>query len=205
MYMYMDGGLMESAFAKLSLKDLLHIVLENMRKRRSRILLTIGNVFLGVALVSSMIMLSYSYTPKTTGNVFKLLNLNDYQIWVTIISLTVCVITIFNSMLISVTERYKEIGTMKCLGAKDSLILQLFIFEALVIGFIGGLLGFSIAFITTMPMILLQIGTLLPLQNYLYVMSLSFAVALLISLIATIYPAYHASKINPVDALRFEV
>ena len=108
-------------------------------------------------------------------------------------------------MLISVTERYKEIGTMKCLGAKDSLILQLFIFEALVIGFIGGLLGFSIAFITTMPMILLQIGTLLPLQNYLYVMSLSFAVALLISLIATIYPAYHASKINPVDALRFEV
>jgi len=201
----MDGGLMESAFAKLSLKDLLHIVLENMRKRRSRILLTIGNVFLGVALVSSMIMLSYSYTPKTTGNVFKLLNLNDYQIWVTIISLTVCVITIFNSMLISVTERYKEIGTMKCLGAKDSLILQLFIFEALVIGFIGGLLGFSIAFITTMPMILLQIGTLLPLQNYLYVMSLSFAVALLISLIATIYPAYHASKINPVDALRFEV
>jgi len=201
----MDGGLMESAFAKLSLKDLLHIVLENMRKRRSRILLTIGNVFLGVALVSSMIMLSYSYTPKTTGNVFKLLNLNDYQIWVTIISLTVCVITIFNSMLISVTERYKEIGTMKCLGAKDSLILQLFIFEALVIGFIGGLLGFSIAFITTMPMILLQIGTLLPLQNYLYVMSLSFAVALLVSLIATIYPAYHASKINPVDALRFEV
>ncbi|MCS7373442.1 MAG: FtsX-like permease family protein [archaeon GB-1845-036] len=196
---------MESAFAKLSLKDLLHIVLENMRKRRSRILLTIGNVFLGVALVSSMIMLSYSYTPKTTGNVFKLLNLNDYQIWVTIISLTVCVITIFNSMLISVTERYKEIGTMKCLGAKDSLILQLFIFEALVIGFIGGLLGFSIAFITTMPMILLQIGTLLPLQNYLYVMSLSFAVALLVSLIATIYPAYHASKINPVDALRFEV
>ncbi|RLE53819.1 MAG: hypothetical protein DRJ30_06375 [Candidatus Methanomethylicota archaeon] len=203
--MYMDGGLMESAFAKLSLKDLLHIVLENMRKRRSRILLTIGNVFLGVALVSSMMMLSYSYTPKTTGNVFKPLNLNDYQIWVTIISLTVCVITIFNSMLISVTERYKEIGTMKCLGAKDSLILQLFIFEALVIGFIGGLLGFSIAFITTMPMILLQIGTLLPLQNYLYVMSLSFAVALLISLIATIYPAYHASKINPVDALRFEV
>jgi len=201
----MDGGLMESAFAKLSLKDLLHIVLENMRKRRSRILLTIGNVFLGVALVSSMMMLSYSYTPKTTGNVFKPLNLNDYQIWVTIISLTVCVITIFNSMLISVTERYKEIGTMKCLGAKDSLILQLFIFEALVIGFIGGLLGFSIAFITTMPMILLQIGTLLPLQNYLYVMSLSFAVALLISLIATIYPAYHASKINPVDALRFEV
>lgn len=201
----MDGGLMESAFAKLSLKDLLHIVLENMRKRRSRILLTIGNVFLGVALVSSMMMLSYSYTPKTTGNVFKLLNLNDYQIWVTIISLTVCVITIFNSMLISVTERYKEIGTMKCLGAKDSLILQLFIFEALVIGFIGGLLGFSIAFITTMPMILLQIGTLLPLQNYLYVMSLSFAVALLVSLIATIYPAYHASKINPVDALRFEV
>jgi len=196
---------MESAFAKLSLKDLLHIVLENMRKRRSRILLTIGNVFLGVALVSSMMMLSYSYTPKTTGNVFKPLNLNDYQIWVTIISLTVCVITIFNSMLISVTERYKEIGTMKCLGAKDSLILQLFIFEALVIGFIGGLLGFSIAFITTMPMILLQIGTLLPLQNYLYVMSLSFAVALLISLIATIYPAYHASKINPVDALRFEV
>ena len=196
---------MESAFAKLSLKDLLHIVLENMRKRRSRILLTIGNVFLGVALVSSMMMLSYSYTPKTTGNVFKLLNLNDYQIWVTIISLTVCVITIFNSMLISVTERYKEIGTMKCLGAKDSLILQLFIFEALVIGFIGGLLGFSIAFITTMPMILLQIGTLLPLQNYLYVMSLSFAVALLVSLIATIYPAYHASKINPVDALRFEV
>jgi len=136
---------------------------------------------------------------------FVFIHLTEYQLWVSIISISVCIITIFNSMLIAVTERYKEIGTMKCLGAKDSLILYFFILESLIISFIGGSLGFIVSFIFTAPIILIQSGGLISIQNYLSILIISLLISVLINLVATIYPAYHASKINPAETLRFEV
>ena len=187
---------MQKSFSKIALKDMLHLTIENMKKRRSRILLTIGNVFLGVSLVSSMMMLSLSHMHGSISP-FVFIHLTEYQLWVSIISISVCIITIFNSMLIAVTERYKEIGTMKCLGAKDSLILYFFILESLIISFIGGSLGFIVSFIFTAPIILIQSGGLISIQNYLSILIISFLISVLINLIAT--------KINPAETLRFEV
>lgn len=186
-----------------SFKDLLYISLQNMKKRKFRILLSIGNIFLGTALVSSMMITNLSYTVESDS--FSLImNLNEYQLWVSIISIFVCIVTIFNSMLISVAERYKEIGVMKCLGARNSLIVTLFLLEATIIGFVGGVSGFMIATMLTIP-IVIRIGHIPSLINYIYVLSVSFCIAIIISIIATIYPALYASKISPVDALRYEV
>jgi ABC-type antimicrobial peptide transport system permease subunit len=189
---------------KVSMKDLLYLTIQNMRKRKGRILLSIFNVFLGVALVSSMMIISSSYISKSNASLF-VVNLNEYQLWVSTISIVVCIITIFNSMLISVAERYKEIGVMKCLGARNVLILKLFLFEALVIGTIGGFLGFIIAMIFTLPILIIQYGGALPFIAYMQILSISLLIAIIISVIASAYPAQHASKINPTDALRYEV
>jgi len=186
------------------MKDLLYLTVQNMRKRKGRILLSIFNVFLGVALVSSMMIISSSYISKSNASLF-VVNLNEYQLWVSTISVVVCIITIFNSMLISVAERYREIGVMKCLGARNVLILKLFLFEALVIGMIGGLLGFIIAMIFTLPILIIQYGGILPLMAYMQILFISLLIAIIISVIASAYPAQHASKINPTDALRYEV
>ncbi|MEM0211423.1 MAG: FtsX-like permease family protein [Candidatus Methanomethylicia archaeon] len=188
---------------KTSIKDLVYITLQHMKKRKSRILLSIGNIFLGIALVSSMMIISSSYATRNSSTLL-MVNLNEYQLWVSIISIFVCIITIFNSMLISVVERYKEIGVMKCLGARNSLIMKLFLLEAILIGLIGGILGFLTATFFTLPVIL-QLGSIPSLISYIQILFVAFFVAIIISTIAAIYPALYASKINPVDALRYEV
>ena len=64
--------------------------------------------------------------------------------WVVVISLLVTVIGITNALLMSVTERFKEIGTMKCLGALSGFIRQLFLIESMFIGLVGSLAGIVI-------------------------------------------------------------
>ena len=63
------------------------------------------------------------------------------QRWIVFLSLLVCVVGIVNAQLMSVTERFREIGTMKCLGALDRFILRLFLIEATLQGFIGSTIG----------------------------------------------------------------
>merc|ERR1712098_155893 len=67
--------------------------------------------------------------------------------WLIIMSLIVCVVGITNSMLMSVTERFREIGTMKCLGALDHFVVILFLLESGFQGFAGALVGALIGFV----------------------------------------------------------
>jgi len=150
-------------------------------------------------------MLNNLYAVQAVRIAFIPLNLSEYQIWVLTISLVICITAILNSMLIAVVERYKEIGIIKCLGAKNSFIILLFIMESIFIGLIGGALGFAASLIATSILMLIQAGTLISLQSYLSIFLTSMLTAILISFIATILPAYYASRINPVEALRFEV
>lgn len=186
------------------LKDLFHIALENLLKRSLRSLLAILSIALSTALISSMNIVNLSLTTRSSYSYLPLLNLNDYQLFTSVISLIVCVIVIFNSTLISIMERYKEIGTMKCLGAKSSLLLTLFVIESSIIGTLGGFLGFTIATILSLPFFIFT--KIFPsFISYISSFILSISLSLIISLIATIYPAYYAIRINPADALRFEV
>src|SRR5258708_40232753 len=63
------------------------------------------------------------------------------QVWLVVMSLIVCSVGSTNSMLMSVTERFREIGTMKCLGALDSFIIKLFLIESLFQGVVGTIIG----------------------------------------------------------------
>src|SRR5688500_7068884 len=61
--------------------------------------------------------------------------------WLVATSLVMCLVGVTNSMLMSVTERYREIGTIKCLGASDGFIVRVFFLEALLLGLIGSAIG----------------------------------------------------------------
>ena len=124
------------------------------------------------------------------------------------ISLLVGGIGIMNTMYTSVLERTKEIGTMKAIGAKNSDILQIFLFESGLLGLVGGTIGVvlgiglgkSVEYIATIALDtnLVQASITLPLVFG----ALGFS--FFIGSISGIFPAFQAAKLKPADALRYE-
>lgn len=114
------------------------------------------------------------------------------------ISLIVGGIGIMNIMLVTVSERTREIGIRKAIGAKTSSILLQFLIEALIISIIGGLLGLLVSFIGSL-IIGSAMGISLIMPWWVIVMSLGFC--LLIGVVFGMYPAIKASKLQPIDAL----
>lgn len=116
------------------------------------------------------------------------------------ISLLVGGIGIMNIMLVSATERTKEIGIRKAIGAKKKDILMQFLFESAVISSLGGLMGILLAYIICVILNKFSISTV---TNF-YIVMLSFVFSLAIGIVFGIMPANKAAKLRPVDALRYE-
>jgi len=134
----------------------------------------------------------------------------DQRIWLMSLSAFLCLVGITNTILMSVTERYREIGTLKCLGALDSFVVRLFLVESIFIGILasvsGAVMGFGLA--------VLQVGavlefSLLGLENCArgFSIGVSEAIALgtVLTTLAAVYPTYVAAKMKPVEAMRVEV
>lgn len=116
------------------------------------------------------------------------------------ISLLVGGIGIMNIMLVSATERTKEIGIRKAVGAKKKDILLQFLFESAVISSLGGLIGILLAYIICAILSKFSISTV----TSFYIVLISFVFSLAIGIVFGIMPANKAAKLKPVDALRYE-
>lgn len=118
------------------------------------------------------------------------------------ISLLVGGIGIMNIMLVSVTERTREIGIRKAVGAKRRDILLQFLIEAMVLSSTGGLVGLGLGFAGSRIIASLteNINPVMSLQNVLLATGFAAAVGLFFG----IYPATRAAALNPIDALRYE-
>ena len=131
------------------------------------------------------------------------------QLWLVIMSLLVCGIGITNSMLMSVTERFQEIGTMKCLGALDSFIVRLFLIESAVIGILGSVVGLVVGFLFVLLYYGLTAGFSVTGKidwgELLFKMLLALVIGTFISLASAIPPAIRAAQMPPAAALRTEI
>jgi putative ABC transport system permease protein len=117
------------------------------------------------------------------------------------ISLLVGGIGVMNIMLVSVTERIREIGLRKALGATPSVILRQFLVEASLLGLVGGVLGLALGLVgaVVLPRLISQ-----PVAVSIEAATAALLVSLIIGVAAGVYPANRAARLAPIDALRSE-
>ena len=115
---------------------------------------------------------------------------------------------IANAMLMSVTDRFREIATMKCLGATDGYIMTNFILESCLQGTGGGIIGTLLGFLLGTLRSLWSYGWIatehLPVGLITVTAGISLVVGVILSALAAVYPAWIAARLAPMEAMRIE-
>jgi putative ABC transport system permease protein len=120
---------------------------------------------------------------------------------IAVISLLVGGIGVMNIMLVSVTERIREIGLRKALGGRPRLIRRQFLVEATILGFAGGVLGVAVGYAGSK---VLPHFTKSPVLISVPASAGAIAMAMVIGVVFGVYPASRAARLAPIDALRNE-
>jgi small-conductance mechanosensitive channel len=183
----------------------IEFAMKSIKIRFWRSMITAGGIFLGIAFLASVLtsksVAGSGIDPKEASRLT----------WLIILSLLVCVVGITNSMLMSVTERFREIGTMKCLGALNEFVVRLFMIEAFFLGVIASSLGCVVG---TVLMLLLRAIThpkdeavlgSYNLSAALITVAICVPVGSILTAVATYFPALQAARIPPAAALRVDV
>jgi putative ABC transport system permease protein len=128
--------------------------------------------------------------------------------WLIGLALLVAFAGILNAMLMSVTERFREIGTMKCLGALDSFIIKLFLIESLFQGVAGTIVGVLLGLGLSMANMSTSYGAYawknVPWYSLILCVIVCFGVGIGLTVAGAVYPAWQAAKMQPIDAMRVE-
>jgi putative ABC transport system permease protein len=209
---------------QLPLGQVIEIAWRNIRVRLARSLLITSGIILALAFLTYVLCsdsIARAIQENAPGKVIDQLRKQgvvftetseDARIqtfWVAGLAVLVSFVGILNAMLLSVTERYGEIGTMKCLGALDRLIIELFLIESLFQGMVGTLLGIGIGVLLTLLEGFAQFGGVmwnyLPIQLILVQVFICFMVGTGLTVIGALYPAWHASRMQPIEAMRMQV
>jgi len=129
----------------------------------------------------------------------------DEFIWmVTIIALVVGVLGVLNTMMMSVSERTREIGMLRACGWPRSLVIRLVLLEGMLLSIVGGLIGLGLGVAGTEGLIHLFPDAFLVAEYTPATFVKGGLVAIVVGVLAALYPAYRAANLAPVEALRFE-
>jgi hypothetical protein len=202
----------------LPLSKAVEISVKSIKVRLGRSVITASGIVLAIAFLMSIFVsgsINKALLEKGSAEIrIQLQNLSgeeeqSKQIWLVVLSLLVCVVGIANAMLMSVTERYKEIGTMKCLGALDRFIIKLFLLESGFMGLFGSiagaLLGGLLMTIVSSINYGLEVIAKFPIAGFLYYFVIAVILGTVLAVIGAIYPAYTAARMVPADAMRSEI
>jgi ABC-type antimicrobial peptide transport system permease subunit len=128
--------------------------------------------------------------------------------WLLALSLMVCVVGIVNSMMMAVTERYREIATMKCLGATDSFILKAFLIESGALGALGSTLGSLIGVLIALWQNWATFGgtvwASLSVGGLFATMGFALIAGIILTILGALFPAWRAARLHPIEAMRLE-
>jgi hypothetical protein len=134
--------------------------------------------------------------------------ISERTFWLIAVSFLVCVVGIANAMLMAVTERFREIATMKCLGALDEFIMTIFLIESGLQGFIGAVFGVALGLILAVLRCAGSYGFYtshyFPVLDVLRNSGISTGAGMLLAMLAAVYPAWVASRMAPMEAMRVE-
>jgi len=211
-------------------KDAARISIRNVTLRLGRAAITGAGVVLGIAFLCSVwtgkiitegierdkAQSRFSISQAGTGGApgaeeaqAEVQQRNARQSWLVVMSLLVCGVGITNSMLMSVTERFREIGTMKCLGALDQFIVRLFLIESVVLGFLGSVVGALVGHLAMLLMSMVKSGADVAAKmnwgQMLGYLGLSLLLGCVLALLAAIAPAMRAARMPPAAALATEI
>ncbi|WP_319765403.1 FtsX-like permease family protein [Maridesulfovibrio sp.] len=194
------------------------ISIKSLKSRFLRNMVTVTSLILAVSFLAYVLVgadISNGLYHSGNPDLIKALDKTGYEPggsakerWIVILSLLVCTVGIVNAQLMAVTERFREIGTMKCLGALDSFVLRLFLLEASMQGTAGALLGSIFGAIIAILIGMLRFGfaalTMLPLDAVGLSLLYSIGVGFGLSLLGVLYPAFIAARMRPIEAMRVE-
>jgi putative ABC transport system permease protein len=128
--------------------------------------------------------------------------------WLLGLALLVAFVGILNAMLMSVTERFREIGTMKCLGALDSFIIKLFLIESLFQGIVGTIIGVAVGVILSIAGASSTYGEFawknFPVAQILASVGICLMIGIGLTVAGAVYPAWQAARMQPIEAMRVE-
>jgi putative ABC transport system permease protein len=122
------------------------------------------------------------------------------------ISLVVASVSIFNVMMMSVTERVREIGILRSIGTRRSVVRKMFLYEAFILGAVGAGLGGVLSVIIGYTVVYSMVGTteyFFTVESLIYV-PYGIAVGILVCILSGVYPAWKASNLDPIQALAAE-
>jgi len=193
-----------------------------LRRRFLRALITMSGVILAIAFLAYMLIHESIITAliladvdqlnvmlqKTGIDIFAGTGTDNMMVLLIGLSLLTSLVGIINSMLMSVTERVREIGTLKCLGACDSFIVKSYLIESSLLGLIGAAIGMSVGLLVAVGIATFHYGAyavrFLPVGPVISALVVSFVCGSLLAVFAAIGPAYMAARKQPVDALRVD-
>ena len=164
-----------------------------------------GVVWIAVAYITGHVMAQISSTLLEKGLVKRILGSVTAVVGgVVSIALLVGGIGIMNIMLVSVTERTREIGVRKAVGARRQDVLLQFLIEAVTLSLLGGCLGLALGYGLGTGIAKILPGDWPPAHVPLWAVGLAFGFSALVGIFFGIYPAGKASRLDPIEALRYE-
>jgi ABC-type lipoprotein release transport system permease subunit len=194
----------------------------SLKRRFVRSIITMAGVILAIAFLTYMLItddITAALVAARDDRLSVILQQHGVDIFTTgqtdsmtilliLLALVTCLVGIINSMLMSVTERVKEIGTLKCLGALDMFILQIYFIESSLQGVLGTVLGIVLGSIVALGTAFASYKSYVlahfPVVGVLGAVLIALLIGALLSVLASIAPAYWAARKQPVEAMRVE-